>query len=92
MTSKASILAVILALAGLIVPFWPLSLIGIAVICASGGVVLGLSLAILFDIVWGLPSGILEVLVLPATALALLILIGRILVLRYMRRGMPERL
>ena len=72
------------AAAGLLLPFWPLTMLGVAAAMLSGRAVFGLILALLFDIALGSPTGWLHWIHFPLVAFALICFIVRYLALRYM--------
>ncbi len=81
------------AAAGLILPFWPLTVFGVVVAIVYGRVVYGLCLALIFDLILGVPTGILYWVHFPLFALALLCFVLRYFALRYMiKRGGYSRL
>lgn len=81
------------AAAGLILPFWPLTVLGVVMAVLYGRVVYGLCLALIFDLILGVPTGILYWVHFPLFVLALFCFLLRYLALRYMlERGSPGRL
>ncbi len=61
----------LLASAGFLVPFWPLSVAGVLIAALSGRWIFGVILGLLLDLAWGAPTGTLRYLFFPFTILAL---------------------
>ena len=62
----------LLASAGFLVPFWPLSVMGVALAALSGRWVFGVVTGLLLDLAWGAPVGTLRYFFFPFTIVALL--------------------
>ena len=67
----------ILASAGFLVPFWPLSVAGVAIAALSGRWVFAVIIGLLLDIAWGAPTGTYRYIFFPFTVLALVCMIAR---------------
>ncbi len=65
-------LSFIIAVAGLLLPLWPLCVAGILIAALSGRWLFAAFVGLLIDIAWGAPAGMLHYLYFPFTALALL--------------------
>ena len=61
----------LLAAAGVLLPFWPLSVVGILIAALSGRWIFAVLVALLVDLAWGAPTGTLHFLYFPFTLLAL---------------------
>jgi hypothetical protein len=61
----------VLAVAGFLVPFWPLAGLGVALAGATGRLALALCLGLVLDIAWGTPGGLLGAVAFPFTLLGL---------------------
>jgi hypothetical protein len=68
--------------AGLLFSFWPLVLAGIALLVLYGHTAFGVSAALLFDLIYGEPTGVLAFLYFPFILFALLCVVLRIVALR----------
>lgn len=75
--------AFLLAVGGLIFSFWPLILLGIAIAVLYGHEFYGAFLALLFDLVLGVPTGMLGYVHFPLVIFALLCFVVRYFALRY---------
>ena len=62
----------LLAAAGVLLPFWPLAVVGILLAALSGRWLFAVIIALLVDLAWGTPTGGLRFLYFPFTLLALL--------------------
>jgi len=80
-----SLLAVMLALLGLLLPFWGFVAIGIAVAMTRGNWGLALVLAAVADIIFGHPVGLLHFMVIPFTLVTVVALFGRHFLTKHMR-------
>ncbi len=67
----------LLASAGFLTPYWPLSVVGVIIAGLSGRWIFSLLLGLLLDIAWGAPTGTFKYLFFPFTIVALLCVIGR---------------
>jgi hypothetical protein len=73
-------------------PFWPLSVLGIALAAFSGRWVLAVALGLLLDIAYGAPIGRWHVLYVPFTLAALACVLGHYFFTHYMRKNYPDTL
>lgn len=73
----------VLAGAGFLLPFWPLSVAGILLAALAGRWIFAVCVGLLLDVAWGMPTGVLHYLLLPFTFLALLAALGRYLFAGY---------
>lgn len=81
-------LVVGLALTGFFVPFWPFALLAAALAGALRRPVLGISVGLILDLLWGVPGGLLGYLYFPLTLAALSAWGARLFAERYFfRRG-----
>ncbi len=87
-----SVVAIVLALLGLLLPFWGFVVVGIAVAVVRGDAVLALLCAGVADLLYGVPVGMFHALVIPFTGCTLLALGIRYLVTRDMRDRMSTTL
>lgn len=82
----------LIAAAGFLWPFWPLTIVGIAICALSGRWVFAIGIGVLLDVGYGAPVGHFHFLIMPFTLAALvftgLYLFGG----RYVRRGASETL
>lgn len=67
----------LLASAGFLVPFWPLSVAGVALAALSGRWIFGVSTGLLLDLAWGAPVGTYHYFFFPFTIVALLGFVAR---------------
>jgi len=73
---------------GLIFSFWPLTLLGIAIAVLYGHEFYGTFLALIFDLVLGVPTGLLGYAHFPLVIFALICFVVRYFALRYvLERG-----
>jgi hypothetical protein len=89
------VLAVFFAIAalGFLLPFWPLSILGIILAAASGRWFSALIIGILLDLAWGAPVGLAHYLYFPFTLVAVVSALARLWGGRYfIDRGRQERL
>jgi len=83
----------LLASAGFLVPFWPLSVLGVLLCSFSGRYVFSLMMALLLDLAWGAPTGTAAFLFFPFAALSLAAGLARYWGSRYfLDRNLQERL
>ncbi len=94
MTAKRIVLSVsfVLLAFGFLVPFWPLSVLGIALAAGGGFWFAGLLFGLLLDIAYGMPSGWFHFLYIPFTLFALCCAILRIIVLQHVRKASQNTL
>ena len=89
------ILAVFVSLAamGFLLPLWPLSVLGVALLSLSGRWFAALCLGALLDLAWGTPVGPLHVLVVPFVLTAVVFALVRLFAAKYfINTAPPERL
>lgn len=67
----------LLASAGFLVPFWPLSVAGVMLAALSGRWIFGVIIGLLLDLAWGAPVGTYYYFFFPFTIAALLGFIAR---------------
>jgi hypothetical protein len=79
------ILAVFIALTalGFVLPFWPLSALGLILLSLWGRWLVALLLGLLIDVAWGAPVGALHFIYFPFAALALVVALARLYGARY---------
>jgi hypothetical protein len=83
----------LLAAAGALLPFWPLCVAGILIAAFSGRWLFAVGMALLVDVAWGAPTGMLHFLYFPFTLLALLGAAVRVWGSRYfLDRNIQEKL
>ncbi len=68
---------------GFLVPFWPLSLAGLVLAAATGRWLFGVALALLLDVAWGPPLGMLHNLYFPFTIFAALCAVAYLFLLMF---------
>ncbi len=73
----------VLASAGFLLPFWPLSVAGVAIAALSGRWIFAVIIGLLLDIAWGAPTGTYQYIFFPFTVLALACMIARYYGARY---------
>ena len=81
-----------LAAAGFLLPFWPLSVLGIALAAFTGRWMLAIVLGLLLDIAYGAPVGRWQMLYIPFTLAALVCTFLRYIASRYMRKKYQDTL
>lgn len=79
----------ILTALGFLLPFWPLSLLGVALAALSGRWIFATIMALLVDIAWGRPTGLWALLFFPLTFCTLLLVVGRAFGERYLLDRKP---
>ncbi len=72
-----------IAAMGYLLPFWPLAVVGVLIATLSGRYVFGVVMALMLDVAWGVPTGILHYLYFPFTLLAFAAILARIFGRRY---------
>jgi hypothetical protein len=72
-----------IAAAGFLLPFWPLSVLGVLIAALSGRYFFAVLMALLLDIGSGIPTGALKFLFLPFTALAVVASLARLVGAKY---------
>lgn len=78
----------LIAAAGFLLPFWPLTVVGIALCALSGRAVFAVAIGLLLDMGYGAPVGPYHALYVPFTLCALIFIALRVFGGRYMyRRG-----
>lgn len=83
----------VVAAAGFLIPFWPLSLVGIAIAALCGRYIFAVIVALLLDVAWGVPVGILHYLYFPFTIFAIVIsLVYRVSAQYFLDRSSPDTL
>lgn len=60
----------LLAAAGVLLPLWPLCVVGVLMAAFSGRWIFGVIMALVIDIAWGAPTGALQFLFFPFTIVA----------------------
>lgn len=73
----------VLASTGFLLPFWPLSLAGVALCALSGRYIFALLIGLLLDVAYGAPLATARFLYFPFVAFALLCLVARVWGERY---------
>lgn len=74
--------AFVLAIGGLVFSFWPLTLLGIALAVLYGHEFYGVFLALVFDLILGVPTGLLSYVHFPLVIFALVCFVVRYFALR----------
>ena len=82
----------VLAALGFLLPFWPLSLVGIALAALSGHWLFAICVGLLIDIGFGAPLGRLHFLYFPFTLAAAVLSLGRVWSSKYMRKNPTDTL
>ncbi|OGC86068.1 hypothetical protein A3D70_00875 [Candidatus Adlerbacteria bacterium RIFCSPHIGHO2_02_FULL_54_18] len=80
----------LLAAAGFLLPFWPLTVVGIVLCALSGRWLFAVAVALLFDVAWGAPTGAGHFLLFPFTALALVAGLARLIGGHYFLDKSPQ--
>ena len=80
-----SVAAALLVLAGFLVPWWPLSVAGVCLLAAFGPAPAALFVALVLDLIYGVPTGFLHVLIFPTVVLALCLVLCRSFIIRHLR-------
>lgn len=80
-----SIIAVVLAFLGILLPFWGFVMIGILIAVVRGNWQLALCLSVCADLLYGTPTGILSHTLMPFTLLSVFILSLRFVLMSQMR-------
>jgi hypothetical protein len=79
------------AAAGYLLPFWPLSVVGIMIAALSGRALFALSIGLLFDIAYGAPQGTMHLLYFPFTICAIVGIVARTFGLKYfLSKELPD--
>lgn len=76
-------ISLMLVVAGFLVPLWPLCMAGVLLAALTGRPFFAVALSLSLDLLWGVPTGILEYLYFPFTLLVLLGVAGRMFSGRY---------
>jgi hypothetical protein len=82
----------ILAVAGFLLPFWPLSLLGVLLAAATGRYIASIVLGLLLDVVYGAPVGHWHVVYVPFTLAAFIASIAHWYLGAYFRDGESDTL
>lgn len=83
----------ILIAAGFLLPFWPLSVVGVALCALSGRWLFAIAAALVVDIAWGAPLGLARYLYFPLTLFAALCALVRAWAAKYfLERDLVERI
>ncbi|HWB34278.1 MAG TPA: hypothetical protein VG753_03105 [Candidatus Paceibacterota bacterium] len=61
----------LIAAAGFLIPFWPLTVLGVAAMALAGYPLWAIALGLLLDVAYGAPTGTLHLLIFPFTIVAL---------------------
>ncbi|MSR71039.1 hypothetical protein EXS62_03315 [Candidatus Kaiserbacteria bacterium] len=80
----------LLGAAGFLLPFWPLSVLGVALCALSGRWLFAVAMGLLFDIAFGAPTGAWHFFFFPFTVLALLCGLARVWGGRYFLDRQPQ--
>lgn len=81
----------LLAAAGFLLPLWPLCVVGILLAAFSGRWLFALIVAVLIDLAWGVPTGLLHYLFFPFTIVAVLGALARIWGMKYFIDKNPQQ-
>lgn len=73
----------IITAAGFLLPFWPLSALGVSLAALSGRYFFAICMALLVDIGSGAPTGLLRYAIAPFTLLAIIATLARVFGRRY---------
>lgn len=93
--TRRSILAIglVLAAGGFLLPFWPLSVLGVVLLALWGRWFVALVVGLLLDLAWGAPVGLAHFLYVPFTELAVVAALARLVGSEYfISRTPPETL
>ncbi len=93
MTQQSRLLYAVIFLvsaAGFLVPFWPLSIVGILMAALSGRFIFAVILGLLLDIAWGAPMGLFKYAFFPFTIVALVGVLARSLGGKYFLDRNPQ--
>ena len=83
----------VLIAVGFLMPFWPLSVVGVALCALSGRWIFALAAALLVDVAWGAPLGTAQYLYFPLTLFALVCAFLRIWGGKFfLDRGVQEKI
>jgi hypothetical protein len=83
----------VLAALGFVLPFWPLSALGVALIALWGRWLIALFIGLLLDLAWGAPLGLFHIIYFPFALLAVVAALARLLGAKYfINRNPPEHL
>lgn len=82
----------LIAAAGFLLPFWPLTVVGIALCALSGRWIFAVAIGFLLDVGYGAPVGPFHALYVPFTLCALVSIAVHMFAMRYMRRSDSETL
>lgn len=83
----------VLVAAGFLLPFWPISVVGIALCALSGRWIFAVVAALLVDVAWGAPVGTAHYLYFPLTLFALVCTALRVWGGTYfLDRGLQEKI
>jgi hypothetical protein len=85
-------LSLMLAAAGLLLPFWPLSFLGMLLAALLGRWILAIILGLVLDSIYGAPIGSLHVLYFPFTLAALVAVVLRYYVSAFILPGRKDTL
>jgi hypothetical protein len=77
--------SLLLVVAGFLLPFWPLCLLGLMLLAVAGRYIVAVVVGLFLDIAFGVPTGVLHLLYVPFTLLALFISLLRYLFSDYFR-------
>ncbi len=79
--------------AGFLLPFWPLSVVGVALCALSGHYIFAVIAALLVDVAWGAPLGTAQYLFFPLTLFAAACALLRLWAGKYfLDRGLDNKL
>jgi hypothetical protein len=77
--------SLLLVASAFLLPLWPLGLLGLLLLAVTGRYVVAVIVGLLLDVTYGVPTGMLHVLYVPFTLLALLVSILRYTLSGYFR-------
>jgi hypothetical protein len=94
MKNTTWILAVsfVLAAAGYLLPFWPLTVCGILLLALSGRFIFAITMGLLFDVAYGAPVGRFHFLYFPFTIVAVIASAVRYSGRQYLRKSPTDTL